>query len=38
MEWILGREPAASIVELLLEDAEQSKVGLLMSAIDVGAV
>jgi uncharacterized protein len=38
MEWILGREPAASIVDGLLEDAEQSKVRLLMSAINVGEV
>lgn len=38
MEWIVGREPAASFVEALLEDAQQSKVRLLMSAINVGEV
>jgi hypothetical protein len=38
MEWILGKEPAASAVEKLLEDAESSTIRLLMSAINVGEV
>jgi hypothetical protein len=38
MEWILGKEPAASAVEGLLEEAEGSAIHLFISAINVGEV
>ena len=38
MEWILGKEPAATAVERLLEDAAGSAIRLLMSAINAGEV
>ncbi len=38
LEWINGRRPAAGFVAELLAEAEQGKIRLLMSAINVGEV
>ncbi len=38
IEWLDGRQPAASIVRSLLLDAQSGTVRLLMSAINVGEV
>ena len=38
MEWISGRQPASDLVGALLSEAEEGRVKLLMSAINVGEV
>jgi len=38
LEWISGRQPASELVGALLSEAEDGRVKLLMSAINVGEV
>src|SRR5438128_1763828 len=38
LEWINNRQPATNFVETLLQEAEQGRIRLLMSAINVGEV
>jgi uncharacterized protein len=38
LEWISGRPPASDLVGALLSEAEEGRVKLLMSAINVGEV
>lgn len=38
LEWISGRQPAAGVVGALLTDAQEGRLRLLMSAINVGEV
>ncbi|MGA8029187.1 MAG: type II toxin-antitoxin system VapC family toxin [Bryobacteraceae bacterium] len=38
LEWMSGRQPAAGLVETLLTEAENGRLRLLMSAINVGEV